>query len=373
MKSAQAAAAANNLTTRVQSQIITAKVLTLTANSQNLTASSLIESTKAKPMVMREAEEYLLCRSLAEWQLSPKVAGPLPVPSSAILSRLQQAHPALLAHSESHLAAMRRMAWAVELGPVPRLELFVSTMKSRGWAPSTAEHYWGVVLSLLKSLSLPVTSGDQAFADWLKARAMEWQPAQATPMNDQEARLLAEKYARGTPEFDLATLVLVSWLLGQRMGDIIQLASSDVTWTADHVIVTIRRGKVVRATGPYALALHHSAWTTRLIEFSSSRQGFLVTTTNAEEDRTKVSRAVALMLASIADHLEVRSIRRGGLLRLAQSGLTSEELRIFSRHTTDTMLRRYLGWGAHIVANMRWTAGAVTASLPGPQHPRLLH
>jgi hypothetical protein len=53
----------------------------------------------------------------------------------------------------------------------------------------------------------------------------------------------------------MATLIAVTFELGQRLGDMIQLHHIDVVEEEHRVLVTVQRGKVVPKIGPFTLAL----------------------------------------------------------------------------------------------------------------------
>ena len=61
--------------------------------------------------------------------------------------------------------------------------------------------------------------------------------------------------------------------------------------------------------------------------------------------------------------LKARSIRRGALIAMAESGVDEETLLLFSCYTSTTMLHRYLGWGAHMATNRTKGAAAARAAL----------
>jgi hypothetical protein len=74
---------------------------------------------------------------------------------------------------------------------------------------------------------------------------------------------------------------------------------------------------------------------------------FLFSATNSDEERQKVLNVIRDMLTSINDRLELRSIRRGGLQRMANLKVSIPQMLHFSRHSDAQMLMRYLSWGQH--------------------------
>ena len=63
--------------------------------------------------------------------------------------------------------------------------------------------------------------------------------------------------------------------------------------------------------------------------------------TAREDCKTKIRDA----LRAVDPNLELRSIRRGALQHMASQNVSMEDLRIYSRHSSVAMLRRYLHWG----------------------------
>jgi hypothetical protein len=69
------------------------------------------------------------------------------------------------------------------------------------------------------------------------------------------------------------------------------------------------------------------------------------------------------MLQSSNEDLELRSIRRGGLQRMAALGVELETIRWFSNHTSVEMLLRYLDWGAVAATRKAAILSAVQGTL----------
>jgi hypothetical protein len=70
--------------------------------------------------------------------------------------------------------------------------------------------------------------------------------------------------------------------------------------------------------------------------------------------------AVRAALRRADPRMELRSIRRGSLLDMAERGVPEVVMLEFSGHTTLAMLRRYLAWGtaAKAITNQTAAAGA---------------
>jgi hypothetical protein len=103
---------------------------------------------------------------------------------------------------------------------------------------------------------------------------------------------------------------MTTFLLGQRISDMIQLAVADLKSNDDYLTITVRRGKTMQVTTPYSLWLRRKTYPTEtLIELAASAKScgrlFLFTNLNSEEERQRVSHTVRDMLTSINDQLEV--------------------------------------------------------------------
>lgn len=157
---------------------------------------------------------------------------------------------------------------------------------------------------------------------------------------------------------EVKALLLLSWLVAGRTGDVQKLLVSSIVITGETLRVTYLQGKTVQKRGPYSVttslrpadALILNAWlNTRQTWAFSSRD----LNTRVKEALRRVDRG-----------LECRSLRRGALLAMAQSGIAEEILLEFSGHTTIQMLRRYLGWKPARVVAARTVQAAAAALHP---------
>lgn len=161
--------------------------------------------------------------------------------------------------------------------------------------------------------------------------------------------------ARCEASHPLATAcIIASWALGQRLGDFLQLALSDflVSQVRDRLLlcITIRRGKVMSVTQPYTLFLQADTYpATALLkaakEARTHQQLFLCSNYNTKEEREAFAHLTAVLITSVDEHLEMRSVRRGGLQEMATRGCSLAEILTFSNHRSEDMLLRYLNWG----------------------------
>jgi hypothetical protein len=166
-------------------------------------------------------------------------------------------------------------------------------------------------------------------------------------------RLLEEPTTRCAPTLHAAlTAVTVTFALGQRIADMLQLLVEDLTEIPEtsSICITVRRGKVIAFCKPYCL--HINSRSTIASHLRSLCRG--------RQQQEPLFGNVALMqstirqeLKSLRPELELRSIRRGGLCALARTGLSLQQLRTqFSQHASDQMLLRYIRHGAHLMYNV---------------------
>jgi integrase len=203
----------------------------------------------------------------------------------------------------------------------------------------------------------------------LKQRAVCYPVAFPAPMTNLHMTALLSRYAPLYPS--VTAIARFSWIAGQRLSDMLQLACEDIQTTDHHLVVTVRRGKVLHAIQPYTIHLNKSeATATALLaakrEALSHGLSFLISQGNEPAVRSSVKQLIAMMLLSVDERLELRSFRRGGLQAMAANGLTLEEIRRFSMHKSDEMLLRYLNWGTcmtHMASAMSGSISQMEAML----------
>ena len=141
--------------------------------------------------------------------------------------------------------------------------------------------------------------------------------------------------------------ILVAFLAGQRISDILQLAKNDITSEGSHLVIAIRRGKVVPMIGPYTIALSKSSYVAQaLLSLAAVRDGFLFSENNSDRERLDLQALVRKTVMQIDPGLEGKSIRKGGLQAMALRGEPLQNILLVSKHTSTNMLMRYLEWGA---------------------------
>ena len=147
-----------------------------------------------------------------------------------------------------------------------------------------------------------------------------------------------------------AALQLMFFTSG-RVGCVLLLQKEDLTFNPDgSITATFRRGKGVKARGPYTVhgpRLHHHLAELQAFVASAPRKLFSITPPQM------------LSTFRLCDpRMEARSVRRGSLQTMALAGVPLETLILYSGHTNEKTLLRYLGWGHAAGARQRQMADA---------------
>ncbi len=217
---------------------------------------------------------------------------------------------------------------------------------------TTQASYWLACLAVRRCRDLPITQMDRFLAKRLQAAARaEERIFVARPMHRRHFRLAMSEALAGDP---MALLTALSYALGQRVSDMAQLARRDLKirrWGRAEratLCITVRRGKVVPMIGAYTLHLAAaSPLAHALLQRARHCRTFLFSEQNTQRQRTAIATELRLYLTSLAPWLQARSVRRGGLMRMASEGVPLESIRrLFSKHSTEAMLMAYLAAGA---------------------------
>ena len=128
-------------------------------------------------------------------------------------------------------------------------------------------------------------------------------------------------------------IICVSYILGQRVSDMAQLAILDLTLELQNstICITVRRGKVIQYIRPYVLHLSttcpvaQALWKLRNDRLTHGAE-FLFSTSNTLKERLKIGDRIRNTLKLTHPDLELRSVRRGGLERMAANGVPLQEM-----------------------------------------------
>lgn len=256
-------------------------------------------------------------------------------------------------------------------GLVPRdnpVKWFESTRATSGWKYSTTLTYVEAYLAQLarREQEWPTQLG--AYLRALRAHARVEKARVARGITAEEVGQLAPHRSRT----DL--LLYTAFTLGQRPSDVALIATEDLKTVAlagdRFVVVTMRRSKTIKATGPFSLHILHGTQLANTLLRHQQRcltknrfflfingptvRGLGGLAYPTAKSRNRTTQACAARLKQIDSELEIRSVRRGGLQRLAQIGFSIEEIREhFSKHTTCNMLNTYLEFGTHSIQQAR--------------------
>jgi integrase len=294
---------------------------------------------------------------LRERQVSEMIAGKLndqissetwPEASNEMIQRWKNRHPSYQTFTSHYMNAQRRILFLADVKPFDRFEAFEAICFNRRLAPTTAETYWTTWLGIQKALMIQPCDADHRITKLLKARSTAYPVQFPKPALLQDMNMIRITFESTMPS--LTAIAFMTFLLGQRISDMIQLAVADLQVTSQHLMITVRRGKTMSVSQPYTLWLRRNQYPTEtIIQLMNSAKTnsrlFLLTEFNSDEERQKLLQLLREMIASVNDRLELRSFRRGGLQRMAQLGFSVESILKFSRHSDASMLYRYLSWG----------------------------
>ena len=224
-------------------------------------------------------------------------------------------------------------------GPLSEEERHTAITNNTNWKSSTKDSYWATYISAAKIAQVPVTVGDLAMMRHLHQNAqLQEDVTQIVPMTVQQFLSIMTS----STSIETKVAIAIGFTLGQRISDVLNLRAADVLFMDNAICIIFRIGKVTKHIGPYSLFL---ALDTLLATYLSRlkkkclNQPLLFST----ETHCAVKNAVHAM------NLDMRSIRKGGLWRMAAEGRTVPEILDYSKHRTQHMLYRYLGAGQALV------------------------
>jgi len=139
---------------------------------------------------------------------------------------------------------------------------------------------------------------------------------------------------------EVHAVIVMMWKTASRLTSITQLATDDVRNTSAGpltISMTFRRGKTILATGPNTLWAQVDEPTMAYIQARRAAAAPTLCRRTAEQLYAPIRAALP--------GFQIRSFRRGAIQELASTGATLEELRIVSKHISDSSLYRYLNFG----------------------------
>jgi integrase len=256
----------------------------------------------------------------------------------------------------AHRRVWRRLlAMPAEIGklslPFAVLETLRMWRSQANWCPTTWQKTLATTLGALARAmtyttcprDLPI-SGISVIKDAMAAAQKE---ASAFEASAPKAASKEQIYA-AMEQAPLAVKekLAVAWLTAGRIGDVTQLKMEHISLTNEGMTVQFRRGKTA-GTAPYTVPTRCPPEWRPMIEglLTRRKRGEFLWPAGSAQARAELGRQVALTLKQVDRALEQRSVRRGALQHMADSGVPDETLLLFSGHKRLETLKRYLDWG----------------------------
>jgi hypothetical protein len=237
------------------------------------------------------------------------------------------------------------------------------------WKYSTVATYCSAVISAKKFWTARATpKALTSLGAFYEKQAKTEKKTKAPPMREKHARRLERAMRRQRSPLEIG--ILLAWMFGQRISDVLQLHANDVevfngfqnmtrhqsgsppsakqtSRTQKFIVITVRRGKTIGTTGPFTLHipshLSIARWVKNLAHRHRGRFLFTGEVENSKRSRARMSASTRNAMKMMGEQLEARSVRRGGLQAMAAMGMTMETIQtFFSQHRSIRMLREYL-------------------------------
>jgi hypothetical protein len=226
-------------------------------------------------------------------------------------------------------------------------ERILELQRLKPWKETTTASYWQAVLTARRLLNIAPTAEEKRATKLLESAARACRIDYPQPMTTDDLFLFMR-----IADMPSRVAVVLAFLWGQRISDILQLKKEDFSWELfgqqkSFLTCTLRRGKVIPLIGPYSLFMPDSQLSREVFRFvTAAKDGFLFTGNNTLNEREEAGRRIRDLLKLVDPNLEQRSIRRGGLEKMARAGVPLTQIRmLFSKHVSDHMLMRYLANG----------------------------
>lgn len=250
------------------------------------------------------------------------------------------------ATSDAWQRTQARFLWVLLLPDEQKIEEFAEMRDANDWSYGSMQQYWSAMTKAAQVLGIPITAEMRIHGKVLGHLKDQEDSRRPTKPATEEQIAAATKKLQKYPRLALA--LWIAFLLGQRVGDTLQVETSQLTLIDDrasgnHFLgITYRRGKTIKRRQPFTLHLkanHPIAkqlWETRPDETRLFCK---------DSFRLEALEILRDALKSVDDELGVLSVRRGGLQKMALDGASLETLMHHGRHSSVELLNRYLGWG----------------------------
>ncbi|MGH2639832.1 MAG: hypothetical protein ACRDF4_11240, partial [Rhabdochlamydiaceae bacterium] len=246
-------------------------------------------------------------------------------------------------------AQQRMLHVAAENDDERRLQIFNAEALAHGWAASTKSTLWTAMMTASQAIGREPSLATRKNNIYFKKTAMMAEVQYPKAMT---ASHMGKIYGQD-PTSAVTLAIMIGFQLGQRIGDVLQLKTADVRQpNAESIAITFRAGKVVPSIGPFTIFLSANTRTANLLmQHTVTRKApYIFVETNCIQERNAMDRKIKTALRAVCATLELRSIRRGGLMQMALLGHEVKTILQFSKHKTEAMLTRYLENGAALTS-----------------------
>ena len=277
---------------------------------------------------------------------------PWPAATPKTTKKLAQRNPVFGIISQGYKSAQLRVLFLADYPHAKRFTRFEAECLKHRLAPTSAASLWVAWIAVQKSIT-ELTSieraADAKALNQLEIRANKHHVWFAKPLTRE---MLQDVMTISDSDPSMASLIAMSWTLGQRLSDMIRLHPTDVTPShiPNTICICVRRFKTERTNQPYTLfANTSSTWYKQFcrdVSRAAKHKTFIYTNEDTQEEHNAVIHRATELLRHVDSDLESRSVRRGGLQDMAIRGTPSKVILKFSRHASLEMLDRYLNWGA---------------------------
>lgn len=242
--------------------------------------------------------------------------------------------------------SMRKFLGLVDMTAEARVDLFAATADILEWAPATRARNFSATLRGMMHVNVQPSQLDRLFHKELKMCAkMKLPESPTTPISETQVRILLTSRALSEEQ---KLLLAISFILGQRIGDVLRMKRQHISQIFDPLskchlyVITLFEGKTIKRRQPYSLHLPVAS------EVGQALAAYLRTAQNIMfPSRYLTTYKVIRTNMQLSDtRLNLLSIRKGGLQRMALLGMTTENILTYSRHASVETLMRYLDWGA---------------------------
>lgn len=250
---------------------------------------------------------------------------------------------------ESWQATQHRFLPLLCLPPTEMEEEFELRRDCFEWTYGTAGQYWSALIKAAETVGIAITFHMRQVAKVYKFLKNEEDPKRPTKPIQEPILLAAVCQLQSQDKQGAALALQISYVLGQRVGDTLKLMAKSIDTVRDEatsltfVALTYRYGKTTRRRAPYTVHLDgETDLAQELLSWSATRQD---NSSPLFGDNLTVLGDIRDALKTQDAELCILSVRRGGLQRMALAGLSQETILHHSRHSTISMLDRYLEWG----------------------------